>query len=249
MTGRPTDLDASIIGGADRALYVEMNQGGIARSRKELLLAASATAVVMAVALYFPDRNDGSGAIVGGLSAFAAVAIGLAAVATARPIARRSASDHARIAIFSIGLGIALGLANLSANYGVAVLDPAVRQGMVERWANFSPWSMTVTGPMMEEIIFRLLLMGGVGWLASKFTKNPRTVFWFELGVSASAFGIAHIFYGGIEGLLYSIVVAVKAGAAGLLLGWIFWRWGLPYSIACHCTANAIHMLLMSAIF
>ncbi|MEO6331816.1 MAG: CPBP family intramembrane glutamic endopeptidase [Gemmatimonadaceae bacterium] len=219
------------------------------RSRRETLLAAAATAGVMGVAHYFPDRDDGSGSILAGLSAFVAVALGLAAVATARPLERRSASDHARIAIFSIGLGIALGLANLSANYGMAMLDPAVHQGMVERWANFSPWSMVVTGPMTEEIIFRLLLMGGVGWLASRFTKNPRTIFLVALGVSASAFGLVHIFYGGIEGLLYSIVVAVKAGAAGLVLGWIFWRWGLPYSFACHGTANAVHMLLIPAVF
>lgn len=226
-----------------------MTRPAVARSRKEFLLAAFATAVVLAVALYFPDRDDGSGAILGGLSALVAVALGLAAVATARPLERRSAADHARIAIFSIGLGIALGLANLGANYGMAMLDPAVHQGMVERWANFSPWSMTVIGPMTEEIIFRLLLMGGVGWLASRFTKNPRTIFFVALGVSASAFGVAHVFYGGIEGLLYSIVVAVKAGAAGLLLGWIFWRWGLPYSIACHCTANAVHLLLIPVVF
>jgi membrane protease YdiL (CAAX protease family) len=220
-----------------------------ARPRKELLFAAAATAVVMGVALYFPDRDDGSGAILGGLSAFVGVALGLAAIAIARPLERRPARDHARIAIFSIGLGVALGLANLGVNYGMAMLDPAVHQGMVERWADFSAWSMTVTGPLMEEIIFRLLLMGGVGWLVSRFTKNPRTIFLVALGVSASAFGVAHIFYGGIEGVLYSIVVAVKAGAAGLALGWIFWRWGLPYSIACHCTANAIHMLLIPAVF
>lgn len=227
----------------------ESTQPSVVRSRRETLLAAGVTAVVLAVAQYFPERDDGSGAVLAGLSAFVAVALGLAAVATARPLGRRSASQHARIGLFSIGLGIALGLANLGANYGMAMLDPAVHQGMVERWANFSAWSMIVTGPMTEEIIFRLLLMGGVGWLVSRFTKNARTIFLVALGVSASAFGIAHIFYGGIEGLLYSIVVAVKAGAAGLLLGWIFWRWGLPYSFACHGTANAIHMLLIPAVF
>lgn len=226
-----------------------MTQPTVVRSRTETLLAAGASAVLAPVAVYFPDRDDGSGAILAGLSAFVAVALGLAAVATVRPLERRPASEHARLATFSIGLGVALGLANLGANYVMAMLDPSVHQGMVERWANFSPWSMIVTGPMTEEIIFRLLLMGCVGWLASRFTKNPRTIFLVALAVSASAFGIAHIFYGGIEGLLYAIVVAVKAGAIGLVLGWMFWRWGLPYSFACHGTANAIHMLLIPAVF
>jgi membrane protease YdiL (CAAX protease family) len=44
-------------------------------------------------------------------------------------------------------------------------------------------------------------------------------------------------------------VVVLKAGAAGLLLGWVFWRWGLPYSIACHGATNAIHLLVMPVFF
>src|SRR5688572_30722897 len=211
----------------------------------KLLVAAAAAGVLMGVATFFPDQDDGSGSVLAGLSTFAGVALGLAALATARPLPRRSASEHARLGIFSLGLGLALGLANLGMNYAMALLDPVVRQGMVERWAKVSPWSMVVTGPMMEEIIFRLLLMGGVAWLVSRFTKDPRRIFLVALGVSASVFGVMHIFYGGIEGLLYMVVVAVKAGAAGVLLGWIFWRWGLPYSFAAHAVANGIHFLLL----
>lgn len=32
-------------------------------------------------------------------------------------------------------------------------------------------------------------------------------------------------------------------------MGWIFWRWGLPYAIFCHCAANAAHMLLQPMFF
>jgi hypothetical protein len=33
-----------------------------------------------------------------------------------------------------------------------------------------------------------------------------------------------------------------KYTLAGLPLGWIFWRWGLPYAILCHIAANAAHL-------
>ena len=203
--------------------------------------------------VYFPDREDGSGAILGGISALVAVAVGLAAVARSRPLPKRSASDHARIASFSIGLGIALGVANLSANYGMAMLDSAIYDGMVERWTQFSAWSMVVREPTIEEIAFRLVLMGGVAWLVSRFTEDRRTIFWVALSLSALLFGIAHILYPmpgrGIVGFLYSTGVVVKSGAAGLLLGWVFWRWGLPYCIACHSTANAVHLVLAPLLF
>jgi membrane protease YdiL (CAAX protease family) len=38
-------------------------------------------------------------------------------------------------------------------------------------------------------------------------------------------------------------------GAGGLPLGWVFWRRGLPYSIACHVAANATHLILMPVLF
>jgi hypothetical protein len=60
---------------------------------------------------------------------------------------------------------------------------------------------------------------------------------------------VAHIFYGGVDDPRYVVGMAAKSSAAGLLLGGIFWRWGLPYSIVCHSTANGIHLLLMPLLF
>ena len=34
--------------------------------------------------------------------------------------------------------------------------------------------------------------------------------------------------------------VLVLNGAGGLLFGWIFWRWGLPYAILCHAAGDLI---------
>ena len=62
-------------------------------------------------------------------------------------------------------------------------------------------------------------------------------------------FGVAHIFYGGVDGAAYAVGMAVKSSAAGVVFGLVFWRWGLPHSMLAHCAANGAHLLLMPALF
>jgi membrane protease YdiL (CAAX protease family) len=64
---------------------------------------------------------------------------------------------------------------------------------MIEQWARFSAWSVVFAGPMVEEIGFRLVLMGGTAWLVSRLTQNRRVVFLAALAVSALLFGVAHV--------------------------------------------------------
>lgn len=226
-----------------------MSEAAFARSWPERLIAATATAVAVFLLLYFPDRDDGSGSLLGALSTLVAVALGLAAVEKPRSLPHRSVIEHVRLMGLALGLGVALGIANLGLNYGMASLDSAVYEQMVTRWSEFSAWSIVLSGPVVEEIIFRFLLMSGLGWIAARFTDDRRTIFFVALGASSLLFGVAHVFYGGVHTPLYQFGIAVKSGALGLLLGWSFWRWGLPYSIIAHCTANAIHLLLWPLVF
>lgn len=129
-------------------------------TRKDSLIVATITAVVVSAVLYFPDRDDASGSVLGGIAALVAVALGLAAVDRARPLPARDWWARGRMAGVALGVGILLGLGNLLANFSIGMLDPLIHQRMVERWAKFSPWSMVVAEPMMEEIAFRLVLMG-----------------------------------------------------------------------------------------
>jgi membrane protease YdiL (CAAX protease family) len=215
------------------------------------LVAAAATAAAVMLALYFPDRDDGSGAVVGGVFAFAAVAIGLAAVARVRPLPRRSAGERLGLFGLSFLIGAALGIGNLVTNYAIAMIDPAIYRQMIEQWAHFSAWSVVFAGPMLEEIGFRLLLMGGIGWLVSQVTGDPRRVFLLALAVSALLFGVVHILPSSrpTAGVVHAAAVAVKSSAAGVVLGWVFWRKGLPYSFVCHGTANAVHLMAAPLLF
>lgn len=222
-----------------------------ATSPARLALAALATATFMFLTLYYPDRDDPDGAVVGALFALVAVPLGLAAVAHIRRLPRRSATGHAKIAGLALLAGVALGIGNLLANYGIASIDVAIRERMVEQWSRYSFWSMVVAGPLVEEIAFRVVLLGGVAWLMARFMDDDRRVFWTALVASALVFGVMHIIYAGRvpEDVLHAVGVVLKTSAAGLLLGWVYWRWGLPYATLCHMVANAAHLALMPLLF
>lgn len=225
--------------------------GAAPRSWRERLAAAGALAALVVVALYFPERTDGSGSVLGGLFAFGAAMVGLAAVERVRPLPDRAAAERLRLVAWSLLLGCVLGAANLAANYAIASLDAGIRDEMVRQWAEFSAWSIVFTGPLLEELGYRLLLMGGTAWLVSRLTTDRRIIFVTALAVSSIPFGVAHVLPSSrpTVGLVHALAVAFKSGAAGVLLGWVFWRWGLPYSIICHCMANAVHLVAWPAIF
>lgn len=215
---------------------------------RQSVMAAGVLAAAAFLALYFPNRDDTGDAILGAVVAFCASAIGLAAVARVRPLPKRPLRERARFMGLSLMIGIALGLVNLTANYSVASLDSQVYVRMSHMYARSSAWSGVVATPLLEEIGFRLFLMGGIAWLLSRSTDDRRRGFLVALAVSALVFGSLHLLRPP-AGLLDAAVVLLKAGVAGMLLGWMFWRWGLPYSIVCHGTTNAIHLLAVPLFF
>lgn len=206
---------------------------------------------MVSIAVYFPDREDGSGALLGGVFAFATVALGLFLIARARTLPRRSGLELVRLFALSIIVGIALGITNLVVNRAIASIDIRIYEQMVRDWAGYSSWSMIVADPLLEEIAFRLALMSVTAWVLARFTDDRRTIFIVVLLVSSVLFGLAHILPSSRPAVsaVHGIAVALKSGAAGALLGWIFWRWGLPYSYACHSTANATHLLAAPLLF
>jgi hypothetical protein len=64
-----------------------------------------------------------------------------------------------------------------------------------------------------------------------------------NVGPVEAACYVLRIEWDSVEGHMEGALV-LKYSLAGLLPGWTFWCWGLPYAILCHFAANAIHLLL-----
>jgi membrane protease YdiL (CAAX protease family) len=95
--------------------------------------------------------------------------------------------------------------------------------------------------------------MSAIAWVVSRFTDRAGLVFAIALVGSAFVFALLHLARPlPADSMLansYRALLLVKYTMAGLPLGWIFWRWGLPHSIVCHAAANAAHIAFQGLVF
>lgn len=199
------------------------------------------------------DVGDlGSLAFAGGIGAMFVLA-GFVAVWRCRPLPRREAAESLRLVLFTLAAGTALGIANLAANWAIAEADPRLRALLIERMAAIGWRDAVVAAPLVEEVAVRLFLLSAIAWVVSRFTDRASVVFAIALVGSAFVFALLHL----ARPLPADVTVAnyyragllAKYTLAGMSLGWVFWRWGLPYSILCHAAANAAHLGLQSRVF
>ncbi len=215
-----------------------------------------ATWVLFLVALPFLEAQGvGLETLVGGgLIGLPLVVFGFLAASRCRTVSERKNARRAKLALLALLAGIGVGAANLGANVALATADASIRAVLHEHlFAEPQPWARVVSVAVVEEIAFRLFLMSVVAWIAARFLHEPRTVFLTALIVSAFLFAVPHLLGRSLPTdsalALYASGVVAKSGAAGLVLGWIFWRWGLPYAMVCHFAANGLHKVFESVLF
>jgi membrane protease YdiL (CAAX protease family) len=202
--------------------------------------------------------DDVEGAIsigVGGVIGAALVVVGFAAASRCRVLAQYPNTRGLRLGGLSLAVGAGVGLVNLAANRGIAEADPALRRLLVERMARLDPrpWEAMFAGPITEEVVFRLFVMSVIAWVACLVTKSANVVFVVALIGSAAIFAAPHLERplpdDPMLANFYRAALMTKYTLLGVPLGWVFWRWGLPYAILCHSAANATHMALGSVVF
>ena len=181
------------------------------------------------------------------------VVVGFAAASRTRVLSDAARSDHARLAVLAIAIGIACGLANLAANWLIASSHPGLRELLVQRFRAIGVVVAVVSAPLTEEVTVRLFLMSVLGWIVSRFTNNRSVVFGIALVASSLVFAALHLgrpFPGDpAVASYYRAALLIKYTLAGLPMGWLFWRWGLPYAMVCHALVNATHIALERFIF
>ena len=181
------------------------------------------------------------------------VVIGYAAASRCRPLPQRANTERMRLVVLSLLFGASLGLINLAANWLIARRHPDIHALLAERMRALAPLNALVASPLVEEIAVRLFLMSVVVWLVFRVTKRATLAFAIGLAASALVFALLHLGrpFPGDPTLAdyYRSTLVLKYTLAGLPLGWVFWRWGLPYSIVCHVAANAMHLLLQARVF
>lgn len=218
-----------------------------------LALAAAWVAFVLSVPVFEPDARSAGGMAIGALVGAVLIAIGFAAASRVRPLPMRPSGERPRLVAWSLGLGVAMAAVNLSVNYWMASLDPALHRLLTERFAQIPAHVGAIAAPVIEEVVFRLVCLGVVAFVLARFVRNRTTVFWTAVAISAFVFGVIHIARPeplDVELMwIYRVGVTLKSTIGGVLLGWIYWRWGLPYSIVCHGTVNGLHAALEPALF
>ncbi|HVB79252.1 MAG TPA: CPBP family intramembrane glutamic endopeptidase [Candidatus Binataceae bacterium] len=108
------------------------------------------------------------------------------------------------------------------------------------------PAAIGVGFPIIEEIHFRLFLMTALVWLITKLLRAPAGKlgaggWWTAIAIQGLLFGAIHAATG--EGTLWWEPRAVQMlleprAVAGIVLGYVYWRWGLETSILAHVFAD-----------
>jgi hypothetical protein len=99
-----------------------------------------------------------------------------------------------------------------------------------------------ISSTILEEILFRAIIFVGLVFLirwASGPNGSQAGTFWFGNVLQALIFGAAHVAIG--VGIPYGSPWYIRLFLSpqtwgGLLLGWIYWKYGLESAIVCHAT-------------
>ena len=202
-------------------------------------------AFCLALALALPQPPGAAPLGLGALAGAVLVGLGFRGLAKMRPMETRSLRRRARLSILALGAGVLLGAVLLAALAALAAREPALRARFAGRLAEpfWRPWALAFESSILEEVAFRLFAMTMIAWLAGRVLGRSRAAVAVALVLSALLFAAAHLpAWAAAARATPSLVggVLLLNGAGGLLFGWVFWRWGLPYAILCHFAGDVV---------
>jgi hypothetical protein len=219
------------------AATVTWNKGATALSSTWILFVA-------ALCLALPQPPRIIAVLAGAVAGAGLIVVGFRAAARCRPASAKPPSVRAAFAALALLSGTLLGAALLLALKVLVPLEPALRARFAARLTEplWRPWALAVESSILEEVMFRLFAFSVLAWLAARFLKRV-SPFLVGLVGSTLLFGLAHLpAWISATHVTISLIIAVLAlnSVGGLLFGWIFWRWGLPYAILSHFAGDMV---------
>jgi len=217
------------------------------RSRTEAAAAIAGTwlAFLLALCLALPQPPDLAYVALGAFVGAVLIVAGFSAASRWRRVSVHASLARLRFGAASLLAGAALGGALLSVLVAFAEAEPRLRARFAGRLAEpwWRPWALGFESSILEEVVFRLFAMGVLGWIALRIVRQDRVATAIALGASSLLFAVVHLpAWSSATPLNTALVVGVLLlnGLGGLLLGWVFWRWGLPYAILCHFAGDVV---------
>ena len=116
-------------------------------------------------------------------------------------------------------------------------------------WAKEGAWpawrrlALCYEAGVLEEMLFRLIVLSFVAWALSSFRKAEQVrppVFWAANVVTAVFFGLAHFSKPFPLSPAEMAGILLLNGAGALAFGWLFWKKGLEGAILAHFTADFV---------
>ena len=217
--------------------------------RKTVERAVTSLGFVAALALAVPQPPNVLHVAIGGLVGTALVWVGFAAAWACREPERQSIGRRASRAALSLAAGAVLGGLLVAVLVVLVRAEPALRARFMGRAGEplWRPLALAFESSILEEVVFRLFVLSVVVCAARLVVRRGTGAFIAGLAVSALLFGLAHLpAWFAVTAPSAGLVAGVLAlnGAGGLLFGFVFWRWGLPYAILCHAAGDIVTQTL-----
>jgi len=189
------------------------------------------------VLAFVPDYTRGETLVAGALG-IPLVAMGVAANRRVREHRHLSRRSSAQLGFLSLGIGLAMGVAILGALLWFGRIDPEVNQDFIrfagEPW--WKPLGRAFSAAVIEEVVFRYFGMAVLVWIVIWRGVTPKRAYWFSLIATALVFGLVHM-----SGIPTVAAARVCLNAtAGLVVGYVFWRWSLIHAVAIHFFAGLV---------
>ena len=155
-----------------------------------------------------------------------------------------------RLLVSSVAWGLLLGVVALITILTVSSRTPAVLARLRPRMS-MPAWKrliLALHAGISEEIVFRLFLLSAIVWVALLILRRlqPRVsasrIFWMSNVVIALLFGVAHLpAWAAATTVTVPLAAAVIIvnGFVSLVLGHVYWRYGIVAAAIAHICADA----------